>query len=460
MERPWSPGSPGRPAVGDALAQRKRRANLQKQMKFARDSHAEKIEADSRESVFNPTPGGQTLRPLWRPSTANGPWEQERGRIEVKLKLRSPTSCCSPAAERKPSTNCMELTWGQWGGGISAYVSALRLTAAAALYLSLPCPALPPLPAFTSSLPPKPYSAIAAEAEHRPSGLPQPLASSLPPQTSRRSASSPTPPLALPTTPLRHPLTFRPPRAPFREGTCAKPAQRVPSRCTSTAPRRCPAPKSKPPTRARRVLYLWYLSSLRHPESRPVHAACAYTFPYVSPPGVLGHDDLVHQVFADHRVCLSLPRPPSALTLTLPRYSSVGFHPSSALLSYGEPTVSRPNAQQFMKGNSKVKITILFYKLTIGITTPLLPLFARQHHALHTIRLNAFSLLVPLATSLVVCFTKLYAAPHRTTNATSSFSPLHSFMACRRVRSLTSLCTPCFGSHAPPCPLPYSFARL
>lgn len=83
MERPWSPGSPGRPAVGDALAQRKRRANLQKQMKFARDSHAEKIEADSRESVFNPTPGGQTLRPLWRPSTANGPWEQERGRIEV-----------------------------------------------------------------------------------------------------------------------------------------------------------------------------------------------------------------------------------------------------------------------------------------------------------------------------------------------------------------------------------------
>ena len=98
--------------------------------------------------------------------------------------------------------------------------------------------------------------------------------------------------------------------------------------------------------------------------------------------------------------------------------------------------MSRPNAQQFMKGNSKVKITILFYKLTIGIT-PLLPLFARQHHALHTIRLNAFSLLVPLATSLVVCFTKLYAAPHRTTNATSSFSPLHSFMACRRVRSLT-----------------------
>ena len=118
MERPWSPGSPGRPAVGDALAQRKRRANLQKQMKFARDSHAEKIEADSRESVFNPTPGGQTLRPLWRPSTANGPWEQERGRIEVKLKLRSPTSCCSPAAERKPTTrNCMELTLGAGGGG-------------------------------------------------------------------------------------------------------------------------------------------------------------------------------------------------------------------------------------------------------------------------------------------------------------------------------------------------------
>ena len=187
-----------------------------------------------------------------------------------------------------------------------------------------------------------------------------------------------------------------------------------------------------------------------------MHAAFTYTFPYVSPPGVLGHDDLVHQVFADHRVCLSLPRPPSALTLTLPRYSSVGFHPSSALLSYGEPTVSRPNAQQFMKGNSKVKITILFYKLTIGIT-PLLPLFARQHHALHTIRLNAFSLLVPLATSLVVCFTKLYAAPHRTTNATSSFSPLHSFMACRRVRSLTSLCTPCFWLSRPPVPAPLFF---
>ena len=107
MERPWSPGSPGRPAIGDALAQRKRRANLQKQMKLARDAHAEKIEVDTRESVFNPTPGGQTLRPLWRPSTANGPWEKERGRIEVSSRV--PSSSGLPLLLRSASlTNCME----------------------------------------------------------------------------------------------------------------------------------------------------------------------------------------------------------------------------------------------------------------------------------------------------------------------------------------------------------------